>query len=247
MNMSAESGSLKYIIANKCQSMDVPMVGFAPVSSWEQEKYSYIPSAFRPQALLPGARTAIVIGIPIAVPAVSKAPSIWYNEVYKTVNALLDQSAYRLATFLSNKGVPSVYVPRDGYPSLDYLRKGGEVIFSHRHAAVMAGLGSFGLNNTVITPEYGPRVRFVTVLTHAELGLGTVERIDDCTRCGLCVRQCPAKAISGEEYPAGIIDKEACSARSQELKEKGIAPCGICIAVCPVGKDRLLFRHGKDL
>lgn len=241
------SDPIHTVIERKCQSMDVPMVGFAPVSRWEQEKYHYIPIEFRPEALFPGARTAIVLGIPIALPAISNAPSAWYNEVYKTVNALLDQCAYRLATFLNQEGLPSVYVPRDGYPSLEYLRKGGKVMFSHRHAAVMAGLGSFGLNNTVVTPEYGPRVRFVTVLTRADLQYEMAEKENVCTRCGLCVKRCPVNAISGVDYPQGIIDKEACSERSQELKERGIAPCGICIAVCPVGQDRVFFDSRKDL
>jgi epoxyqueuosine reductase len=42
-------------------------------------------------------------------------------------------------------------------------------IFSMRHAAVRAGLGEFGLNNVVVTPRYGPRVRFNALVTEAEL------------------------------------------------------------------------------
>jgi len=223
--------------------MDIPLVGFAPVGAWDDPRYDYIPLEQRPASLFSGGRTVIVIGMPVHLPVLDGAPSIWYNELYKTVNSILDQSSYRLATYLNEMGVPSVYVPRDGYPSLEYLRQGNPVMFSHRHAAVMAGLGSFGVNNTVLTPEYGPRVRFGVVITRAELTEKREELGGLCTRCGLCVKSCPVKAIDGKDYPDGIIFKEACASQNQELKEKGTMPCGICIAVCPVGRDREHFRH----
>ncbi len=227
-------------VREKCESMDVPLLGFASVSAWDQEKYAYIPEDQRPEALLPGARSAIVMGIPVSLPVVLSAPSIWYAELYRTVNSLLDQSAYRLAMFLEAKGHRSAFVPRDGYPGLNYLKEGGEVMFSHRHAAVMAGLGSFGLSNVVLTPQYGPRVRFVTVLTQADLG-GAEESEELCAKCGLCVRRCPVGAVADLPYPDGLTDKQACITRSGELRAEGRAPCGICIAVCPIGED----RHGK--
>ena len=41
--------------------------------------------------------------------------------------------------------------------------------FSHRHAATRAGLGEFDYNNVVLTPQYGPRQRFNSIITEAEL------------------------------------------------------------------------------
>lgn len=236
---------LKDILSSKCKEMDIPLLGFAPVSGWDQEQYSYIPVNERPENLLPGAKTAIVIGIPVPLPVLETAPSVWYHEVYKTVNSLLDQSAYRLATFLGEKGWVSVSLPRDGYPSLEYLQQGKPVPFSHRHAAVLAGLGSFGLNNTVLTQEYGPRVRFTTILTTAEIDEVKIPLPNQCTHCMRCVHQCPVGAISGEEYPIDIMNKKACIERSIQLRKSGTAPCGICIAVCPVGQDRIGYSHLK--
>lgn len=230
---------LKRTIISKCKEMDIPMVGFTPVSSWDQKQFSYIPMNERPEKLLPGAKTAIVIGIPIHLSILETAPSIWYREVYKTVNSLLDQSAYRLATYLGEHGFSSVSLPRDGYPSLEYLQQGKPVPFSHRHAAVMAGLGTFGVNNTVLTPEYGPRVRFTTILTRAEIEDVRVPLPEQCTHCMKCVRHCPATAIEGGDYPNSLINKKACIERSMQLRTSGMAPCGICIAVCPVGQDRI--------
>jgi len=240
-----QNKKLKEILISKCKEMDIPLVGFAPASSWDQDQYSYIPIEERPERLLHGAKTAIVIGIPIHLPVLETAPSVWYHEVYKTVNAMLDQSAYRLATFLGENGWISVSLPRDGYPNLEYLKQGKPVPFSHRHAAVMAGLGTFGVNNTVLTPEYGPRVRFATILTTAEISDFRPPLQDQCTHCMKCVHSCPVSAFDGKDYPASLMNKDSCIDRSMMLRQIGTAPCGICIAVCPVGQDRINYVKVK--
>jgi epoxyqueuosine reductase QueG len=55
-----------------------------------------------------------------------------------------------------------------------------------------------------------------------------------------CVQACPVGALDGRDYPEGRTDKAACTENSADLARRRISPCGICIAVCPVGEDR---RH----
>lgn len=50
-----------------------------------------------------------------------------------------------------------------------------------------------------------------------------------------CVKECPISALNEEGYLGGM-DKALCVSRSEELAVRGISPCGICIAVCPIGK-----------
>ncbi|MGB7993099.1 4Fe-4S binding protein [Methanoregula sp.] len=233
------SAILRRQILRKCSGMDVPLVGFAPASRWDDPPFEpWVPEAFRPASLFPGTKTVIVIGFPVSLPIVDTAPSIWYHELYRTVNTLLDSCGYRLATFLTDKGYPSVWVPRDGYGSIEVLQEKPIAFFSHRHAAFCAGLGNFGENNMLLTPQYGPRVRFASILSTAEIPGEPV--IDDplCIRCKRCVSVCPVSAVASEGYPQGLTDKHACAKRSGQLKDRYISPCGCCIKVCPVGKDR---------
>ncbi|HXZ23242.1 MAG TPA: 4Fe-4S binding protein [Methanomassiliicoccales archaeon] len=235
---------LRQKIISKAGELDIPMIGFASAESWDNPPFEpWVPEEFRPKAIYPEARTVIVIGLPISLPIVESAPSIHYHELYNNVNLLLDEHAYRLSTFLSEKGHPSIYIPRDGYGSISILVDKPTAFFSHRHAAYLAGLGTFGLNNTLLTKEYGPRVRFASVFTAAEIEAGKPMTKQLCTRCMRCAKACPVKAIPGKEYPQGLIDKRACSERNEGLRSRYLSPCGICIKVCPIGEDRKLFGH----
>ncbi len=76
---------------------------------------------------------------------------------------------------LTEKGYPSIYLPRDGYGDIEVLLKKPMAFFSHKHAAYLAGMGSFGENNVILTEEYGPRVRFTSIFTTAEIEGDTIQ------------------------------------------------------------------------
>ena len=40
----------------------------------------------------------------------------------------------------------------------------------------------------------------------------------------------------------GDYDKMSCLDMAEELTQRRCYPCGICTKVCPVGKDRLLYK-----
>ena len=70
--------------------------------------------------------------------------------------------------------------------------------WSERHAAYACGLGTFGLSRGLIT-EKGMAGRFASIIVAA--GFDPTGRkytgIDDyCIKCGICAKNCPAKAIS---------------------------------------------------
>jgi epoxyqueuosine reductase len=236
------SKAIRQKIKRICAGLDIPLVGFAPAGRWNEPPFEpWVPEDFRPQSIFPETNTVIVIGLPVSLPILETAPSIWYHELYRTVNALLDQAGYRIASVLTAEGHPSVWIPRDGYGSISVLRERPVAFFSHRHAALLAGLGNFGVNNMLLTPDFGPRVRFASILTAAEIEPDPVIERPLCTKCMRCVKACPVHALGGEDYPAGLSNKRTCAARSEALSKRFISPCGICIKVCPVGEDRTRF------
>jgi epoxyqueuosine reductase QueG len=236
---AADGAGLKQQILDRCVRDEIPLVGIAPADRWDTPLFEpWVPEAFRPRSLFPEAASVVVLGLPVSLPVLDTAPSIHYHELYKTVNTLLDMHGYRLAEWLTRGGHPSLWIPRDGYGSIAILKEKPLAFFSHRHAALLAGLGTFGINNTLLTPGYGPRVRLVSILTAAALPPDPVREGSLCIRCMRCVKACPVHALDGEDYPRGLTDKLTCATRSEALYKRSISPCGLCIRVCPVGKDR---------
>jgi epoxyqueuosine reductase QueG len=214
-----------------------PYFTVADASAWDTDPLvsSMIPSAWRPKSIMPSARSVIVIWVPVSPTILYTAPSIYYREHYRTLNTLLDITAQRISTLLDAKGYDAAYVPRDGYDGIEGLKKDPSSFFSHRHAAYLSGLGTFGISNVILTKSHGPRVRFTSIITSAELPAGKPMEEELCIECMKCVNDCPASALSEEGYPDGM-DKPLCVNRSEELAVRGISPCGVCIAVCPIGK-----------
>jgi epoxyqueuosine reductase len=238
--------SLREELIGRCGELDIPLVGFAPAEAWDTPCFDpWVPEDFRPRAIYPETRTVVVIGMPVFLPVVETSPSIAYHELYRTVNSLLDSNAYLVASFLNRRGFPSIPVPRDGYGSIGILKEKPIAFFSHRHAAYLAGLGNFGVNNMLLTREFGPRVRFASVFTAAEIPPGRVMEEQLCTRCMRCRDTCPVQALGGGDYPRDLTEKRACAFRSGDLAGRFISPCGFCIKVCPVGEDRELYRRSE--
>jgi len=234
--------TLKQKIITKCADLDIPLVGFAPAQRWDKSLFDpWVPENFRPRSIFPETRTVIVIGFPVSLPIVETSPSIYYHELYRTVNTLLDTNGYRISLFLNDEGFPSIWIPRDGYGSISLLKEKPVAFFSHRHAAFLAGLGNFGVNNMLLTEKFGPRVRFASIFTAADIPPDPVLEKSLCTKCMQCVDSCPVKALKGREYPEGLTDKKACATRSEALYKRYISPCGLCIRVCPIGEDRELY------
>jgi epoxyqueuosine reductase QueG len=169
-----------------------------------------------------------------------------YAEVnYNFINDRMNQIAHRLAIFLQAKGFRSMLFPATfGPPYKDFHDRmpGWFGLFSQRHAAVRAGLGEFGLNNVVVTPQYGPRVRFNSVITQAPLEISPLLTQKAClgTACNLCVDKCGGQALrllpSIDEHavwlnPVSRTDMPLCRKRRRE-----VFCYGRCLQVCPVGK-----------
>src|SRR5512136_1726455 len=92
-------------IRKRCKTMEIPLMGVASVDRWKEPPFQpWMPEEFYPQSIFPQAKSVIVIGLPVSLPVLETAPSIYYRELYNTVNSLLDQYTYRFSNFLTDKG-----------------------------------------------------------------------------------------------------------------------------------------------
>ncbi|MDY6833781.1 MAG: epoxyqueuosine reductase [Chloroflexota bacterium] len=228
------------------KDMGADIIGFADPEMWNV--YDEVPHEFRPSSIWPEVNTVIVLGIGMLLPIVEMTPSILHTEMYRTCNGELDSLAFNLARYLNRQQHASIFFPRDAYGDINILIQNPYAAFSHVMAAKYAGLGTIGLSHNLLTPSFGPRVRFVSVFTSLKLAPDSVLNKELCTRCLACVKCCPVKAISSQEDTIiGKLDSIACAKYHSELNKKRSYPCGICTKVCPIGADRKLYNSKHSL
>ncbi|MEZ5870742.1 MAG: reductive dehalogenase domain-containing protein [Nitratireductor sp.] len=137
------------------------------------------------------------------------------------------------------------YIRNLGHEAVPSMNDTGLVI----PLAVKAGLGDYGRNQLVITPQYGPRLRFSKIFTSLPLLADEPKRhgiADYCAICTKCADQCPPKALPFGEpdakqlNPSSIAgvrkwtaDCEKCFGYWARIK----SDCAICMRVCPFNRD----------
>jgi len=219
------------------KSVGADLVGFTDVESLQGIRTD-------PEELLDPFSHVISVGVrvPKAVfETILDRPTPIYNVVYQTINRVLDEIAYKTSRHLQINGYSSLPIPASQV--VDHENWYGAI--SHKAVARMAGLGWQGKNLLLVTPQFGPRIRLVTILTNAPLKINKPIK----NRCGVCTAcrdACPVEAIKG------VVTKDRYKTRNEALhfdrcaskltKEFAELPnidapiCGICIKACPFGK-----------
>lgn len=70
-----------------------------------------------------------------------------------------------------------------------------DVILDFADAARICGLGSVSMKGNVLTPQFGPYVRFAFLITDLPLECDAPFFNSLCDHCGACIRACPGHAI----------------------------------------------------
>ena len=146
-----------------------------------------------------------------------------------------------LATFLEDLGHAAVAPTLS--PTFQYLRDekvGWASPWSERHIAYACGLGTFSLNDGLITPK-GLAVRLGSVVTLLKLTPSEKKYYhyrENCLqfrneKCGKCIQRCPAGAITEKGHNKDkcqeYIGSEALKAKRSEYGLKNPPPsCGLC-------------------
>ncbi|MFQ5827123.1 MAG: hypothetical protein ACE5IA_07175, partial [Dehalococcoidia bacterium] len=151
----------------------------------------------------------------------------------------LNEIAYEIAKYIEDRGhgaFPVFFLPMTFLPPDDEESKRSILTtpnFSSVPAAIEAGLGERGLNNLLITPQYGPRVRLIAVITDAPLHPDKTRREKLCPglECGVCLEACPSGALARE----GSHDWVLCNQHhNAHLHLLGYGSCSMCMQVCPL-------------
>lgn len=82
-----------------------------------------------------------------------------------------------------------------------------DIILDFPHAAQACGLGSISMKGNVLTPRFGPYVRFAFIITNAPLECDAPFGEDLCDGCGACIKACPGHAIDEK----GDLNTWSCS------------------------------------
>lgn len=135
---------------------------------------------------------------------------------------------------------------RIGAMTLPYAEATGGVFL--KDAAVLAGLGVVGRNNLVVTPEWGPRIRFRALLLDGDLEpTGPLEGFALCESCDqLCHQACPRDAFAAgsfhrpscvEQINADVASRVTVGAEAGEREPSGVIQyCRACEFACPAGR-----------
>jgi epoxyqueuosine reductase QueG len=115
--------------------------------------------------------------------------------------------------------------------------------------AQLAGLGSFGKNSMIVSPDFGPWFRIQTILTEAELVPTSPYDEDLCGECEKCIEACPVEAltpyrIDPDKCLLGIYgsiwdDPEFRSVLDEhmpDLTKNSFLMCMACQKACPYGR-----------
>ncbi|MCP5029696.1 MAG: 4Fe-4S dicluster domain-containing protein, partial [Actinomycetia bacterium] len=199
------------------------------------ERYSRAADGAKPNPLPPDLERVVVIGQAMDPSLIATAPSalagaatgLGYSQ---DVIVLLCISQY-----IRNLGYRAVPTLNDTALAIPY--------------AIKAGLGEYGRHGLVVTPEYGPNVRFGKIFTDLPLAIDTPIRFgveEMCDICRACTTACPSTAIPGngpselrhnvsniEGVTKWTVDGEACFGYWAKIN----SDCSVCIRVCPYTRD----------
>ncbi len=231
-------------------------VGFAAVGITHPDKLENLPHGWigqvrllqRPDEELPSVRSIIIMAfhlwdqifnLNVIAPRsvhLGEGSSVDPFHGYFLTYEIMKNKAWRIIDFLQQNGFEAKY----------------SVGIPLKPIAVQCGLGWQGKNTLLITPQHGPRVNLIAVLTNAELKADKPFLDDLCGDCTKCVEACPAQALSAYKcqinhcivYSLECPDTPEVPQDVRHLEERltprpsshSYLECSICMDVCPFGE-----------
>ena len=224
-----------------------PIVGFADAKTISEQMSILMPGHGLPEQAISDAKIVVAYFVPFlkSMTQTNRAEGLASEEwaiAYEETNEMLGKINEYLIEVLNEKGYKAAVHPESG----NFDRENLISNWSHRHIAYLAGLGTFGINNMLIT-EKGCCGRYSTIVTDLDVMADSPMDEELCRyknngSCGACMKKCPSGALTPEGFDRHkcyeICMKNAAVytefGNSYALDEKvGSEVCGKCIAGMP--------------
>jgi epoxyqueuosine reductase len=230
-NGGIEMANLKGEIASLAKDMGIDKIGFTT-----KERLKDAPLSADLGYVLPSAKSAISLCVAldksVIRPYLSKREQWAHDSDHKASYFKLKLVGQTLQKLLEDKGYKSIctlpnFDWREGQPFMATVPD-----ISHKCVAVASGIGWYGWNQLVLTPEYGATVSLVTVVTSAELEPDEpLEQEDWCEKCRLCVASCPTHYLSMIDEDVTTIAGRNYIHSKRRTKTRCVACCGSAVGV----------------
>lgn len=167
--------------------------------------------------------------------------SLYFTHSYHIINDRLNLISSVVSSYLNALGYDTLPIPSSERTD----NENAIPTVSHKMIAHLAGLGWIGKNCLLITPNHGPRLRLISLLTNAPFKVTGTPAEQQCHDCRKCVDICPAKAIKGINFNRNDsreirFDFKRCQDYFDEMKKDTSRKpvCGMCLYICPYGYNR---------
>lgn len=183
------------------------IVNFADAKDPQFKKLQEVvsPSHAMPEDILADAKSIIAYFIPFSEEVANsniegKYSSDKWAKAYVETNQLISNINKHLKDELAKKNIEVATIPATS----NFDKKNLMSDWSHRHVAYIAGLGTFGINNMLITDK-GSAGRIGTVVTNVDLDPSEKITEERCLtkagyNCNVCVNRCVTDALSESEF-----------------------------------------------
>jgi epoxyqueuosine reductase QueG len=223
-----------------------PLVGFASAKDPDYLRIKEVVGDFHlyPTDILPEAETVIAFFIPFDERIVEsnkakKETSFEWAYCYIKTNALINEISEELVNWFEGKGIKGAMVRATHTYDAEKL----VASWSHRSAAYIAGLGTFGINRLLIS-DVGCAGRYGSVVISEYIEPSQRPKVDKCIqlngeKCLECIKNCPTHALGINK-----IDRHKCN--DHLLKVDGSFPeletCDVC-GKCSIGPCATIINN----
>lgn len=231
-----------------------PLVGFADANHPDFPKLRKLvhPEHEMPWEVLRGAKTVIAYFVPFTEKiargnAGEGLASPDWALCYEQTNAMFPRLNERVISFLKENGCRAAVSKEASVFDREKITSR----WSQRHIAYLAGLGTFGLNNMLIT-DMGCCGRLGTVVTDLDCESDRPIGEEYCLYkrkgvCMACVQRCPTGALTAQGFRRDVcfarcrenarvytqFGNSYASAAGQEAEDSGSEVCGKCLVNLP--------------